>query len=213
MGLVKFGQQTLTIDTVPDGSIILSESDYRRMTDTSNAYLSLKSRIPVGVDETQLGVLVEKGQRYDTVNQELVNTKTSLTDVQKKLETASVKLPEGFTTEKWNQLTQREQKEIRDGKISVHTKNVMEKLAKENPNVPAPEVDSKFLPADKVASFDPDAQNAEQTWATILAEGYKAQTEFLKKHQSSVPPTPDLGGAGGGSPAPTDAQISGIAQL
>jgi len=205
MGLVKFGQQTLNIENVPDGSIIIPESDYRGFNDIRNAYQSLKARLPIGVDETQIGVLIEKGQRFDAINGELSTTRTTLADAQEKLKTASQKLPEGFTPEKWNGYVQREQKEARQQALSALTKAVKDKLAKENPSVPPPEVDERFLPADQVSAFDPSASDAEPKWAAIMAAGYKAQVEFMNKAQSTTPPAASAvgGGQGDSQSAPT----------
>ena len=65
MGLVRFGAQTLNIEQVPDGHVIVTDSELANLRNVQNSYLTLKSSIPPGVDVTQIQSIVEKGQRYD----------------------------------------------------------------------------------------------------------------------------------------------------
>lgn len=193
MGIVKFNNTTLTVDGVPDGSMIVTAEQYQAYSQTQNAYTLLRSKMPIGVDENQLAVLVEKGQRYDNINTELSTTKTKLTEVSTKLDGLK-NIPEGFTPEKWNAYTAKEKAEIRSGQITTLTKAVQEKLKKDFPDRTPPTIDQRFLPADKVAAFDPSVADAQDKWALILGEGFQAQNEFLKSTGLQALPTPILGG-------------------
>src|SRR3990172_9021167 len=116
MGLVKFGATTVNIAEVPDGHIIISEADHTNLKRSGDAYLLLKSKIPIGVNESDLPGLVERGQRYDTLNSEFGQSKTKVQELTTQL-TAFKDMPSGFSKERWNELTTAEAKRVRDAKI------------------------------------------------------------------------------------------------
>lgn len=208
MGIVKYNNTNLTVEGVPDGSMIITPEQHTAYTQTQNAYTLLKSKMPIGVSENDLALLVEKGQRFDSLNTEFSTTKTKLTETETKL--AGFKnIPEGFSVEKWNQLTAKEKAEVRSGQITQLTKAVEDKLKKDYPDKTPPTIDQRFLPADKVATFDPTAADAQDKWAAILGEGFTAQNEFLNRIVSNGVTPPVIGG--GSIPAPVnnnDAPVS-----
>lgn len=182
MGLVKFGAQTLNIDNVGDGHIIIPESEYNTMRQAKNSFDGLKNRIPAGVNELDLQTLIEKGQRYDSTLQELTTTKDKLSKSDEKLRTAT-NLPEGFSVDKWNSYTKAEQDAIRKGKLDALTKTVIEE-AEKKAGVKI-SVDERFYDAQKVAAFNPDAPDAKEQWNKITESAYDAQLDFLRKQSTS----------------------------
>lgn len=181
MGLVKFGQQTLSIDAIPDGHVVISESEIANMRSAHNALLLIKSKIPAGVDETQLSSLLEKGLKFDTLNQEVLASKAKLEEVNGKLNTFA-NIPAEFSVEKWNNFTKKEQAEIRNKKISDLTSKVYEKAKAELKlqDISKIQVDPRFVDQNKMQNFNPDSPTAQDELQAILEEGQKAQLEFIK---------------------------------
>jgi len=198
MGLVKFNNTTLSVEGLPDGAVVITGEQLAGYQQVQNAYTMLKSKLPIGVSEDQLASLTEKGQRFDQTFQELAQTKTQFGELKTQID-GFKNIPKDFTIEKWNQLTSKEQQEIRSGKLTELTKQVADKLQKEAPDRTLPKIDNRFLPQDKVKAFDPDAQGAVDQWAQILGEGFQAQQEFAKTLQKENVPSPILGGG----PQPT----------
>ena len=185
MGLVKYGQQTLNIAEIPDGHMVISESDFNSLRGSQNAYLSLKSKIPVGIDESQLSALVEKGSRFDTVNTELSNMKGEKTQLQQKLD-GFKNIPEGFSPEKWNKFVQRETAEVRQGKLDKLTAKVYEKVKEVTKQDMT--VDPRFIDQEKLSSFDPDSPTAFDDYYKILDAAHTAQQDFVQKSVGNAPP-------------------------
>ena len=194
MGLVKFNNTTLNVEGLPDGAVVITGEQLSSYTQVQNAYTILKSKLPIGISEDQLASLTEKGQRFDQVSNELAQLKISATELKTQVE-GFKNIPQGFTPEKWNQLVAKEQNEIKLGKITGLTKSIAEKLQKESKTLP--KVNERFLPQDKVKSFDPDAPDAEAKWAQILSEGFQEQTKFAQELSAEQFPNPKLGGSDG----------------
>src|SRR5882672_3250750 len=191
MGLVKFGAQTLQIDAVPDGHIILTESELSTLRAANNNLLTLKSRIPPGVDETALHILIEKGSRYDTMVAEKATLESKVTDLNSKVSSFS-SMPQDFTADKWNKYVNQEKMAVRQNKLNGLTEKVKERLKAENKLFE--EVDARFLPS-TAETFNPDDSEAVDKWLKILDEGHTAQENFVKTHNIQNPPPPD--GKGG----------------
>lgn len=196
MGLVKFNNTTLNVDGLPDGAVVITGEQHSSFQQAQNAYTILKSKLPIGISEDQIATLTEKGQRYDTVNAELAQKNTKIAELTAQVD-GFKNIPQGFTIEKWNQDRQREANETRQVQLADLTKKVADAIKKESPDRTLPKVDERFLPADKVKSFDPTSANAVDVWAGILAEGFRAQTEFAKSLGVDSITTPPLGGGSG----------------
>lgn len=211
MGLVKFNSLTLQIEQVPDGHVIVPESEIASLRATGNSYSLLKSKIPAGVSEDQLSVLIEKGQRYDGVSQE----KTTL---QKQFEETTAKLkgfeniPQDFKVETWNKFKADEASRTRQSKIDALTEQV-KKTVKEKHGVDLPVIDQRFIPQDRMSAFDPDSKTALDDLTKILDDAHTEQMNFVQKISSSgIPSTIPAGQAApaaGGKPAPFENPANG----
>jgi len=191
MALVKFGAQTLNVEGIPEGHIIVAESEISRLRDVNNAYSLLKSRVPPDVDESQIANLVEKGRRHDTIVTELSTTKSQLTDTQTKL-SGFANIPKEFTVERWNNFVKSEQATIRQQKLDELTKNVLTEVEKEFGRKFV--VDPRFIPAETLANFNVDDSDAQKKWRDILDNAHTEQVNFLQKMGTDVvPPTPRTG--------------------
>jgi hypothetical protein len=175
MGLLKYNNQTYTVEGLPDGLVAIESNTYGDMQKANNAYLTLKSRIPIGVDESQLGVIIEKGLRFDTNAQELTNSKTTITDLTGKLSKFS-DIPPEFSKEQWSKYVQKEQTEIRQGKISKVAEQAREFMEKEW-KVKVPTVDPRFLNLD---NFNPDDKDAVKNYAELYDNAHTEQEKLLK---------------------------------
>lgn len=210
MGLVKFGQQTLNIDNIPDGSIIVSEQEYNQLRSQSNGYLLLKSKIPVGVDETQIPALLEKGSRYDQKDKEFVELSKAKADIEARLQ-AFNNMPKDFSIDKWNQYVKKEQDEVFSRQIDDLTKKVYERVEKETGVKYV--VDFRFIPADVLKTFDPSAKDAEEKWYKILDDAHTEQLKFIESSlNQSIPLPAQVGkaGAGDGSTEPPQRRLADI---
>jgi hypothetical protein len=187
MGLVKFGQLTLSVDQIPDGHVVVPESELVRLKGADNAYLSLKSKIPYGVAEDQLGSLLEKGARFDAELSQRQKFEKELGDASKKLEGFS-NLPKDFSLENYNRLVADEKDRIWQGKIADLTRQVEEKVEKEL-HVKV-KVDPRFIDQSKLEAFDPDSKTAFDDWYKILDEAHTAQENFVKDMAGKTPPAP-----------------------
>jgi hypothetical protein len=189
MALVKFGQLTLNVENVPDGHMIVSEAEFNTMKQASNALFSLKSKIPVGIDESQLGVLIEKGQRHDTIAQELINTQKSVTGLTEKVNKFS-NIPEGFSAEQWNKDRNTEKMNARASKLAVLEKQVFDKV--EQQHKVRPQVDKRFVTG--LDEIDLDAKNAFDLVYEAYDKGHTAQQEFVKNMSQTKPGSETVGG-------------------
>jgi hypothetical protein len=190
MALVKFGQQTLNIDGVPDGHILVSESEVSQLRQVKDAYALLKRNIPIDVEEGQLASFVERGRRYDDVEKSRKDLETHSKSLEEKLQKLG-KLPEGFSQERWNKYVQREQDEIFQSKIDTLTQKVYEKVQKELGVKVS--IDPRFIDPSKLDSFNPDDPKAEETWYQILDEAHTAQESFVKSQVSELTPSTPSG--------------------
>lgn len=202
MGLVKFNNQTLSIPEVPDGLVLMPENEVATLRSQQNEFLSLKSRIPVGVDQTQLGLLIEKGQRFDSETAERTKASAKIAELEKNIAQFS-SLPKDFSADKWNAYVKQEQEGIRSKKLSELTAKVKAEV-KEKFKVDI-EVDPRFIDSQKVQAFDPDAQNAYQEWYAIMDEAHTAQTDFIQKTAAGASPANEP--VGGARAAGTDLNI------
>jgi len=214
MALVKFGQQTLNIDGVPEGMMIISESDVTRLRATNNAYDLLKSRLPVNVSEEEYGDLIEKGKRYAALSEKLDKTSDELKNTKTELGKFS-NLPKDFSVEQWNKDRQRDADAVFASKIDKLTAGVYEKIKKElGVDI---QVDPRFIPADTLETFDPDAADAADKWYQILDNAHTEQEKFLQSHGGNLPPTPAVGQPGqtpeGATPPPVGLRIPGATQF
>lgn len=190
MGLVKFGNQTLSIDAIPDGHVVIADSEIANLRNSQNAYLLLKSKIPVGVDESSIPTVLEKGSKFDSTVAELTGVKTKLTETEGKL-TKFANIPQDFTPEKWNQYKSVEADSVFASKFEKISGKVYERVKKED-GVDI-KVDERFIDPIKLESWKPDDPQAEIQLYDILKEGYAAQVDFINKSQGSINP--------GGAPA------------
>jgi hypothetical protein len=180
MALVKYGNQTLTIAEVADGCVIISEKDLDVYRNGNNAYLDLKSKMPIGIDPSQLSTLVEKGQRFDKVNTDLQTAVTQSQESQRKLD--AMKLPEGFSVDKWNADRNREKVETRTNLMSELTKKAYAKI-KEEFKVDV-DIDKRFITEPE--GFDPAKPEALEQWIKVLDAAHTAQTEFTQKQLGNL---------------------------
>jgi uncharacterized protein (DUF342 family) len=186
---VKFGQVTLNVDNVPDGHIIISEAEHANLKQSANALFLLKSKIPVGVDENQLSVLVEKGQRHDTLAQELDTHKKNVTSLTEKLNKFS-NIPEGFSVEQWNKDRTKEKMEMRAGQFAEIEKSAFKEI--ETKFKIKPNIDKRFLP--NLDEFDVTAKDAVEQYVKILDKAHTDQAEFVKNLQTKPNSEPVGGG-------------------
>lgn len=181
MGLVKYGNLTLNVAEIPDGNIVVAEQEFNNLRQTNNAFLELKSKIPIGVDPNQLGQLVEKGQRFDAINTDFQRATTQSQELQKKLD-AVKNLPEGYSEEKWNSYVKRDMTETRNRQISELTKKVYDKVKSET-GVDV-DIDPRFI--QEPADFDPSKPEAFDSWYKTLDAAHTAQTEFTQKQLGRI---------------------------
>ncbi len=186
MGIVSFGAQKLNIAEVPDGHAIISEADLQRFRSAENNYLSLKAYIPVEHlgNLPKVQELLEKGSRYDTLNQEKSTISMQLSEANTKLQ-AVKNLPEGYTQEKWNTYESRAKSEVRNQQMTELLKKT-EDYAGEKFKIKIPKIDPRFLSQEKLNKIDPTAADAPQKYLDILNEGHTAQQEFLKTFGNDV---------------------------
>jgi hypothetical protein len=209
MSTVKFGEQVLNIDGIPEGHMIVPEAEISRLRGVSNGYSLLKSRIPLDVDEADLGKLVEKGKRYDVLAAKLDKTAGELKTSQANLAKHS-ELPEGYSEERWNKFVQQENDSVFAEKIRGLTEKAYARVEKEM-GVKI-EVDHRFIPADILESFDPDDKDDEKKWYEIVDNENIEEEKLIKKSsEGAAPPTPSVGEPGAGTP-PEPVPFSGIHQ-
>jgi hypothetical protein len=201
MGLVKFGQQTLNIENVPDGHILVSEAELKSIRDAANSYYSLNSSIPVEIDRGKVGELAARGSRYDSIVKEREELAAKLNDLEKQLGQYK-DIPEGFSKEKWNNYVQTEQKAIRQGKLDKLMADALAKAEKETGVKYS--VDPRFVPTDVINNFDVEATDALDNMYKILDGAHTAQQEFIQKQMSVNLPNKPLGGA---EPPPADGGV------
>jgi len=178
MGLLKFGNQTLNIAEVPDGHIIIPEGDYINFRNINNAYLALRSKLPVGVNESEFAVLADKGLKYDPLSQEHQGIKTKYTELETKLKEFS-NIPKEFTVERWGKFVQQESDAAWSKKIDTLTQKV-KATVKEKMGIDI-NIDNRFIPADVLETFNPDDRDAEEQWTKILDKAHTEQQEFIRK--------------------------------
>jgi hypothetical protein len=195
------------VDAIPDGHVVIPEHELNNLRSQSNAYLTLKSKLPVGVPEDQVGVLAEKGGRYDPLNQQLTTAQQKVQEYENKLQQYS-NMPKDFTADKWNGYVQKEAEEIFAGKMEALTNWVYEEAQKKTGI--RYEVDPRFIPADVVEKFDPDASDAKEKWYQVLNDAHTAQVDFVNKIQSGAVGAGQVGA--GGQPAAGGAQ-GGVQQV
>jgi len=193
MGLVKYNGQTFNVDQIPDGHLVVSEQEFQALSGAKNALLSLKSRIPVGISEADVQTLLEKGQRFDSLNTEFTGIKTKLTETEGKLGQFA-NIPQDFKKEEWDRYRKREQSELRQGKLSTITQQAIEKAEKVT-GIKGIKVDPRFYDASKLEALNVDATDAVDVMYKILDEAHTAQSNFMKEMQGSGPlNVPAVGG-------------------
>jgi hypothetical protein len=197
MGLVRFGQTTLNIENVPDGSVIVAQTELTQLQNANNSYLSLKSKIPVGVSEDQISSLVERGQRFEEVNGKLSETTKKVTELSGQVESFK-NMPQDFSVDKWKADRQREINEVRAKKMDALTTAAYERVTKETGAKIV--VDPRFISAEAMASFNPDAPDAAQKWYDILDAAHTESQKFIADNLGSAQPIPGQVGAGGPPP-------------
>jgi hypothetical protein len=183
MGIVKFGQTNLSIEQVPDGHVIVSESEFTSMKQSKDAYLTLRSKIPVGVDEDQIAPLIDKGLRYDNTANEAGGLKTKITELQGNLDKFS-NMPKDFSPDKWNGYVKKESTEKRSAKLSELSQKVLSEVEKEI-GVKFT-VDERFIHPDVINGFDPFKDGAEKEWKDVLDKAHTAQQDFIKNQLEST---------------------------
>ena len=192
MGLVKFGAQSFNIEQIPDGHIVISEQELSTLKGVQNSYLALKARIPVGINDAEISALIEKGQRFDPLNQELVGARTQLTERDGKLSQFS-NIPKDYSVDEWNRLRKKEAAEIRATKLADLTKKAIEK-AETVTGVKGLKVDPRFYDSAKVDKLDVERADAVEQMYAILDEAHTAQMNFMKEMSDSARPgTPSVG--------------------
>jgi len=192
MGLVKFNSLTLQIDQVPDGHVIVPETEISSLRAVGNSYNLLKSKIPTGVTEDQLPTLVEKGQRYDGISQEKSTFQKQYEETTAKLK-GFENIPQDFKVETWNKYKQDEAIRGRQSKIAELTEQV-KKNVKEKHGVDLPTIDNRFIPQDRMSTFDPESKTAIDDLTKILDDAHTEQMNFVQKISSSgIPPTMPAG--------------------
>lgn len=183
MGLVIFGSQTLNIPEAPDGHILIAQNEVNRLRSVDNEYKVLRSKIPVGVNESDIATLVEKGSRFDALNTELTTTKSQVTTLQTDLKKFD-NMPKDFSVEKWTADRKRESDELWQGKIDVLTKDVLAEVEKEFGQ--KFEIDTRFIDPAKLDAFDPDGKDAKKEWRVILDEAHTAQENFIRQRVEGI---------------------------
>lgn len=178
MGLVKYGQQTLNIDVVPDGHVIVPESEYLNLKNILNAHLGLKSKIPPGIEEEKLTLTLDKGIHYDELENKYKQLQAQAREYEQKLN-SYMNIPKDFNIDKWNYYVAREKAEIRQAKIKELTNRVLEDV-KSKTGVTY-EIDERFINKEAYEKFDPDSDNAFEEWYKILDDAHTEQQNFLKK--------------------------------
>lgn len=190
MGLVKFGHQTLNIENVPDGHILVSEQELKSLKDASNAFFMLNSKIPVGVEQDKIGEYVQRGQRYDTIAKERDELFAKSQDIEKKLQQYQ-NLPKDFDAERWNNYVNAEQKAIRQEKLNKLMTDALAKAEKDTGVKYS--VDPRFIKSEILEKLDVDAKDALDVMYKTLDEAHTAQQEFIQKSISQNIPSPVIG--------------------
>ncbi len=198
MGLVKFNNTTLNIAEIPDGHIVIPQSEYESFRGVQNSYLILQSKIPAGTDHAKLGELIDKGARFETLNSEIGNIKTQLSEANTKLQGFS-NIPQGFTVEKWNAFELKDKQEIRAKRISELEQKVYSRV--ETEDKVKVKVDKRFLP--DMSNLDLAANDIEQKMYDIYKQGYAEQTEFIKTNVGQQPTTQQQAPLNGQSYSPS----------
>lgn len=188
MGLVKFNQTTLNVEGVPDGSVIVTGQEATDMVRIRNEHALIQSYLPVGITAgPQLGALIEKGQKYDPLAQKLTDAETAKTAAEAKLAKFS-DVPQDYSKNEWERLKGNEQRAIRDGKRKAVTDKVMATLERATGQKIV--IDERFIDQQKLATFDFDAQNAEELWAAVLNDAHTAQENLIKQVTHGIPAGP-----------------------
>lgn len=191
MGIVDFGAQKLNIAEVPDGHVIISQAQLQQMRNAENNYLSLKAYIPVEHlnNLSKVSELLEKGSRYDTLNQEKGQISTKLSDAETKLQ-AQKKLPEGYTEERWNKYVSTEQELVKGQQFETLFTKVGE-LASTKYNIKLPKIDERFYP-DKLWELDPAKPESIELALGFLNEAHTEQQKFLSTAGAEVTLSPQV---------------------
>lgn len=187
MGIVKFGQQNLSIEQVPDGHIIISDNEFARMRDGSNAYLSLRSKIPTGIAEDQISPLIDKGLKFDNTSQEVGSLKTKISELEGNLNKFS-NIPKDYTPEKWDSFVKKETTEKRSAKFAELSQKALVDVEKEFGVKFV--VDERFIPADIRNGFDPFKDGADKEWKDILDKAHTEQQNFIQNQLETNLPSP-----------------------
>lgn len=180
MGLVKFNNTTLSIEQVPDGHIIIAEAEFTRIRDAGNAYAVLKSKIPLGVDENQLGVMTEKGMRYDTTAQQLAAANTKVGELTTQVNQFS-NIPKDFKPEKWEQFKAAEQAQIRNTQRAEIQKKAVSQIQDKYKGISVPEIDDRFFSKEELDKFDYTATDAVEKYVQIMDKAHTEQENFMMK--------------------------------
>jgi hypothetical protein len=204
MGLVKFNKTTLNVENVPDGHEIISESELIQLRQTRDALSLLKSKIPVGVDESKLGEIIEQGQRYPTIAQELATHKTSVADLTGKLSKFQ-NIPAEFDVVKWNSYVNKEKEEQWTVKFNETKKLAFDKIEQEFKVRPV--IDDRFVPMDKVKALNLEDKKAVDSLVDIYNDAHTAQQEFVKSITGGNIQSPHA--VGGGEVRPAGAPQAG----
>ena len=209
MGLVKFGAQTLSIVEIPDGHVVISDSELANLRLVNNSYLTLKASIPPGVEPSQVASILEKGQRYDSETKLRIEAERKTGELENQLKQFS-NIPKEFKVEEWNRYVKQEQTAKRTAKVNELTQEVY-KQVKEKNGVDI-SVDERFFPSNEVEAFDPFAQDANEKWYKIVEKAYDAQQEFITKQSGNFVPSAETVGSGGqpsGKKHPIDPRLAG----
>lgn len=204
MGQVKFNNTLLSIEQIPDGHVVVSESELNAMKSVQGAYQLLKSKMPIGVSENDLATLVEKGQRFDQLNKDFTDTKAALDTTKGEL-TKFSNIPKEFSVDKWNGFVNQEKQQIWLGNWEKVQKQAREEFKKKN-NYDIPEIDPRFYP-DDVESFNFEDRNAIDNMIALMDKAHTEQVNFLQKATGNMAPSPAP--VGGSQPNPVNMIMAG----
>lgn len=201
MGQLKFGNQTLVIDQIPDGYEAVASSELAPLRELKNAYSVLKSQLPVDVQPNELSLYVDKGRKYESLVKDKETLSTEVASLREQVKQFS-NIPKEFTIEQWNKDRKVEQQASRQQKMDALTKVVLEKVKTET-KVDF-KVDPRFIDQKIAETIDPDSPTAVDTWYKALDDAHTAQLDFITKNQSSITPTTPIPGQVGpnGNPDP-----------
>lgn len=187
MGLLKFNNQSYAVEGLPDGLVAMTEGEVVSMRSAANQLLTLKSRIPAGVDELQLGAIIDKGTKFDSLLQEKSSAAAKIQELETSVKQYS-NLPKDFSPEKWNGFVQQEQQQIFAQKFDALSKKVLEDV-KAKTGVEQ-KVDPRFFDKSALDKFNPDAPTAFDDLYKIMDSAHTAQQDFLQQSLNGVIPSP-----------------------